>query len=672
MESPARTEFVSAKRMMERHRWREAADHLGRAIDSAPDNAEFHGSLAVVLVLQGKTDEALQSASLALSLDAKCGAAFEARSRVLHEQNKKELALLEANQGIQVQPGYLRLYTWAAWLCGKLVPSSALEYAERVGMIDPHSVEAALAEGLAREASGDLKAALAAYGRAIGVKPQQTTGYLRRAEVRMQTGDLQGAIEDLTQALELSPEDAHAFERRGAAKHESGDLEGAIEDYSRALELNPQDRDAYANRGSAKSALKDYKGALADLDRALEIDPGYTWGLKRRGDVQRDAGNPRVALQDYGRAIELDPAYKIAYADRGALRRSLKDFAGAVADLTRAIELDPGYAWALNERGSVKYYDLNDPQSSIEDFSAAIKADPLYKWAYANRGNVRLSLEQHQDAMADLDRALDIDPQYAWALELRAWCHVAVSDHERALIDRARLYQLQHKPSLTFDDPDSQFWFDQVYQHFKRALVPQIQNHGERLVEYWECYLLWGQQTTQTWHKGTSSYVHDARSGAGYVCITDKAVRIVSLGEVTRRFVKKKGIAGKMFLAALGNFDLSHRELSDKVWLISHGDVLGVSSSDDVVLNTSSGNWHMLPYWGGEKPSLVIALNMARSGRLADIWRPKEPTTLRVDPGGVSHNDILGTIKHLAELRDAGAITAEEYETKKEELLSRL
>jgi Bacterial PH domain/Short C-terminal domain len=59
-------------------------------------------------------------------------------------------------------------------------------------------------------------------------------------------------------------------------------------------------------------------------------------------------------------------------------------------------------------------------------------------------------------------------------------------------------------------------------------------------------------------------------------------------------------------------------------------------------------------------------------GAAADVQRPPAPLPSGSAPPAQSATDITATLGELARLRDAGAITAEEYESKKVELLARL
>ena len=62
----------------------------------------------------------------------------------------------------------------------------------------------------------------------------------------------------------------------------------------------------------------------------------------------------------------------------------------------------------------------------------------------------------------------------------------------------------------------------------------------------------------------------------------------------------------------------------------------------------------------------------ATSERAADAKPAAAPPPRASPPPPQSATDITATLGELARLRDAGAVTAEEYETKKVELLARL
>jgi hypothetical protein len=81
------------------------------------------------------------------------------------------------------------------------------------------------------------------------------------------------------------------------------------------------------------------------------------------------------------------------------------------------------------------------------------------------------------------------------------------------------------------------------------------------------------------------------------------------------------------------------------------------------------------PLWILSVICLIIGLASGRSGgQLTVVWRAEQapnPGTPLPAPSGPETN-LLATLDQLASLRDRGAITLEEYEAKKAELLGRL
>ncbi len=248
-----------------------------------------------------------------------------------------------------------------------------------------------------------------------------------------------------------------------------------------------------------------------------------------------------------------------------------------------------------------------------------------------------------------------------------------MNDRQGALSSRARLYQVEPRQLVSYKDPDSALWHERAFRHFQTELQFQVKNGGERFVEAWECYLIWGVKSSQTWHEGTSSIVHEGRSGAGYLCLTDRNLYIVTLGELTRHFIKRRGIMGRLFLAALRNIDMSRRELNDRTWTFTHGDIRGISSGEEgVTMQTVSETWQFIPYFSGDASIILTALDLARAGRIAELFRSPEPEPEPTAPQPLpsAQPDIFASIQQLGQLRDQGLITEEEFETKKAELLS--
>ena len=87
--------------------------------------------------------------------------------------------------------------------------------------------------------SGDFRAAINDYDRALRSDPGFYRSYIGRGHAKRSSGDLKGAIEDYTKSLEVRPDKAIVYYYRSGAKYDSGDVKGADGDYRRAMRAMP-------------------------------------------------------------------------------------------------------------------------------------------------------------------------------------------------------------------------------------------------------------------------------------------------------------------------------------------------------------------------------------------------------------------------------------------------
>jgi tetratricopeptide (TPR) repeat protein len=124
--------------------------------------------------------------------------------------------------------------------------------------------------GLRREQNGDLRGAIADFGKAIQLDPRFGAAYVNRGFALYAAGDFGPAISDLSRAIELDPI-ALAYHDRGLARTQIGEIEGAIADFNKAIELGGEDA-AYFGRGLARLKEGDADAAVADFRTAVMRD----------------------------------------------------------------------------------------------------------------------------------------------------------------------------------------------------------------------------------------------------------------------------------------------------------------------------------------------------------------------------------------------------------------
>jgi tetratricopeptide (TPR) repeat protein len=217
----------------------------------APQLAEAHQRLGLVLQIQGRLPEAEAAYRKALGLDPEYMAALIG------------LGEIEAQFGR---------------------PDSALQRFGAAIEIDPHQAKAHLAEGRVLEAMGRTDEALAAYFRTLELDPGAEPVILRIATIQLARSQADQALARLDQALELVPDDPEAHYQRGRAHLALNHLPPAIEDLRFAADRYPQRADVFFYLALACSADHKTADALQAAERALKLAPNdaATRDLSRR------------------------------------------------------------------------------------------------------------------------------------------------------------------------------------------------------------------------------------------------------------------------------------------------------------------------------------------------------------------------------------------------------
>jgi tetratricopeptide (TPR) repeat protein len=139
-------------------------------------------------------------------------------------------------------------------------------------------------QGLAAEAAGDNKAALAFFDELIrtsGEGPDPKALY-HRGLAYSALGDTTKALDDYNRAVSLRLEYAPLFISRAALFTKQGQHARAADDFSKAIKLRLDDQNAWKGRGSAYMALAHYRDAIDDLDQAIRLKPDFLDALVDR------------------------------------------------------------------------------------------------------------------------------------------------------------------------------------------------------------------------------------------------------------------------------------------------------------------------------------------------------------------------------------------------------
>jgi len=137
-------------------------------------------------------------------------------------------------------PALYRRGDWNACTVGD--PEQSLDGCRR--LVDPGAkgvagrADAQLATGLSLAWDGDMEGAIAAFGRAIALRPRFAFAYLNRGIAYQRDGDLDRALLDFNRSIRYAPDAARGYLHRSLLLREKGDKRGARADAARAISLD--------------------------------------------------------------------------------------------------------------------------------------------------------------------------------------------------------------------------------------------------------------------------------------------------------------------------------------------------------------------------------------------------------------------------------------------------
>lgn len=138
---------------------------------------------------------------------------------------------------------------------------------------DPASADAFNNLGNIERAAGDADAALAAFDRALALRPAHVGARNGRALALQQLGRVDEAERELEAALAIAPDVATTHSNLGNLLFRRDEVDRARDEYETAVRLDPAHADAHNNLGSAYFRLGDRTRAAAEYREALRLNP---------------------------------------------------------------------------------------------------------------------------------------------------------------------------------------------------------------------------------------------------------------------------------------------------------------------------------------------------------------------------------------------------------------
>jgi tetratricopeptide (TPR) repeat protein len=299
---------------------------------------------------------------------------------------------MDASQAIQVALDHHR--------AGRL--SDAEIICRKILSQNPNQIEAVHLLGILAGQTGHVDAAIALFGRAIQANPDFAEAHFNLGNALAQKGemdahaDLHGVSADKTQiervapslqtalngavaafqrAIELKPGFAKAYINLGNALLGLGEFDRAIAAYREAIQLKPNIALAHYNLGNALCNVSQFDAAIAACRRAIHLDPDDAKGHYNLGNALYESGELAEATASFQRAVELQPDFAEAHCNLGNVFLHEGRVEESIASSRRVIELVPS--------GAQAHHNLSVALLLIGEFEEGWRE---YEWRWEREG----------------------------------------------------------------------------------------------------------------------------------------------------------------------------------------------------------------------------------------------------------------------------------------------
>lgn len=303
------------------------------------------------------------------------------------------------------------------------------------------------------ETLADLKryeAALAAYDRAVELRPEYAAAWQGRGKTLVALKQYADALEAYDQAIQLQPNALAAWNGRGKALASLQRYDEAIASFDAAVEIQPDNLEAWNERGNVQMKVQRYSAAIASFDKALDVQADYSPAWYKRGIAQHNLRQYEDAVKSFDKALDSKPDSAQSWYSRGNALINLDRYAEAVESYDQAVRFQPNLAGAWYSRGSA-LSSLGEYESAVASFDRVVKLNPKNAAAWYNRGWSLHQLQRYEEAVDAYDQALELRPnaEQTWYNRGNALYNLKRYQKAIASYDQA----VSHKPD------HSEAWF---------------------------------------------------------------------------------------------------------------------------------------------------------------------------------------------------------------------
>lgn len=227
--------------------WRDTEGLYRHMIRLSPKAPSLHAHLGNLLLDQGRLDEAVQEANLAVQYGPKMAELHNDLANALRAQGKTDEAIREYTEALRLRPDFAPpMNNLGSLLVAQGRTKEALDYFAEAIRRFPTLADAHYNLARTLLVLGRKEEAVASYKKTLELRYHYSDAHNDLATVLAEQGRTQEAIDHFKEAIRFSPNYAEARFNLAETLERLGRLPEAVREYQEVLRINPRDDDARA------------------------------------------------------------------------------------------------------------------------------------------------------------------------------------------------------------------------------------------------------------------------------------------------------------------------------------------------------------------------------------------------------------------------------------------
>ena len=423
-------------------------ENVQKALQSEPNNGVAWAYVATIYRMQGKSEQALEAATKAITLlrakPARRAMVYSLRSDIYTDLDDGVKALMDLHSAIKDAPDTPDLYLKRGNLYAAMGQYDLAEVDMRkIASLDPKNPIGYIGLAVIAMQQERQEDAIQNLNEAIKVAPDEGFLYYLRATVYIKLERYNEAMDDIiyTIANRLANEDTYTLlniiaaqamptlEAKlkavesvsktgeflfliGMAHQNIGDDKGALEYYLQVTERQELTDFVASHIATAYQMIGDYSSALKYIDEAISLDPTDHTYIYSKAQMLFEDGNFRRALAESNKYVSLVPDDLDGYYQRAQIKSKLQDLQGAIDDYSKAIELSDTFLWAYLKRAD-RYTALGRKDAATADYRKVIAILQEHDATDITMAYAYQSLGEQEQAIAAIAKCIEEDPDDA-------------------------------------------------------------------------------------------------------------------------------------------------------------------------------------------------------------------------------------------------------------------